>query len=148
MKKQKVTAVSDAELEKSGPKVFEKSGPKKTRKLNSSAEGRSANEDLYGFVEAEILNLFSIEFYLGKNLKGREGNFIYLQGKAVLYISKAQKQRFIQIKPSESLIINSIPSHPISFYSILFYSSTPLFPVEISFRSARKIPPSGKLASG
>ena len=143
MKKQKVTAVSDAELEKSGPKVFEKSGPKKTRKLNSSAEGRSANEDLYGFVEAEILNLFSIEFYLGKNLKARGGNFIYLQGKAVLYISNPQKPGFIELKPSEYLIFHAIP-----FYSILFYSSTPLFPVEISFRSARKIPPSGKLASG
>jgi hypothetical protein len=38
---------------------------------NSLAEGRSANGDLYGFVKAKILNLFSIEFYLGKNLKAR-----------------------------------------------------------------------------
>jgi hypothetical protein len=73
---------------------------------------------LYGFVEAEILNLFSIEFYLGKNLKARGGNFIYLQVKAGLYISNPQKPGFIQLKSSEYLIINSIPSHPIPFYSI------------------------------
>ena len=38
---------------------------------SSSAEVIGANEDLHVFVKAKILNLFSIGFYLGKNLNAR-----------------------------------------------------------------------------